>query len=230
MWGCADRGLEWDLAFDSPDLEAQAVRLDARILAGPCPGTDVLWDEVVHPTTPDTLPPSLPPGSYCFGARAGNAACEWFASGERTLELPTEERVTITLSAQMATSICPGTMCSEGMCANVSGTPQTCIGGGCVQTCDSDCVASCAGGGCTQVCTGGAATDCSFSCAGGDCTVRCEDSTDCTASCTTGNCGMECTGAITGCTFQCLGGGCSYTCEDPTNCTTSCLPMDCSGP
>jgi hypothetical protein len=223
-FGCADRDLDWNIEFESTALEAQAMRLDARILRGACPGTEVIWDEIVYPERPPE-PPSLPPGTYCFGARAGNASCEWFATGETTLELPTDEMVTIVLAMEALESNCSATCNADGTCDE---NPDDCTEGGCTQICTSDCTASCSGGSCTQVCRGVA--DCNFSCVAGSCSVVCEDAASCNATCTGGSCGMTCSGAATDCVFDCVGGACTFTCDDPDNCMRTCLPMDCSGP
>ena len=229
--GCASRDLDWEVGFEPRTLEAQAARLDARILRGACPGTETLWDETIHPGSANDDPPTLPEGTYCLAAAAGNTACEWIASGEQTVVLPTDERVVVTLMAQTAESNCSMEMCqTDGTCAGGAGPPATlCAAGMCVQSCTSDCSVTCTGGSCDQTCGGGVTTDCDFNCTGGECNIVCEGGSDCTAACLGGGCNFECRGGLGDCVFSCAGGGCNFVCDDPDDCTTSCS-TGCIGP
>jgi hypothetical protein len=231
LTGCASRDLSWEVAFSSASLEATVARLDARILSGVCPGTEVLWDQTIHPDDADMDPPRLPEGTYCLAARAGSAGCEWIAAGEQTVALPTDARIVVTVAASAPESNCPTGVCQvDGTCS--AGPPEAtlnCLTGNCEQACTSDCTATCVGGGCRQTCTGGVTTECGFSCTGGGCTVVCQDGADCNASCDGSGCDFACRGNTTDCTFGCNGGDCTFVCDDPADCMTSCS-LDCTGP
>jgi hypothetical protein len=231
--GCRERDLDWDIRFEPPGLQAATVRLDARIVEGDCGmGGDVLWRATLRPRGTVEAPPSLSGGDYCFEALAGDAACEWFATGALDVELPKSDgaSLTVVVRASSPTSNCAGA-CMAGTCAGGGDADaggvidRTCIDGGCAQTCASDCSAECVGGDCAQRC--GAGASCSFDCID-TCTVECLAGSTCAASCVEG-CTMTCRDGAT-CNFDCLAGGCTFACEDGAECRTTCLTGDCTGP
>jgi len=233
---CAPQDLDWAIRFEPATLSSTVVRLDARILKGPCPGTEVLWNETVHPGGGVDEPPELPEGTYCFGARAGDAACQWFAAGATEAVLPREGAITVVVRAQTPESNCTAT-CEAGLCGGGStdagvdpdGGGENCSAGGCTRECDTatTCAHGCSGGACVMRCTTGA--DCDFTCSGGGCDIQCDTGATCTASCSGGRCNMACSGG-SDCDFRCSGGTCSFSCDlTAGTCNTSCPSGDCTG-
>jgi hypothetical protein len=116
LGGCdpETRDLEWRITTDPPSLGRRAIAGRAVVRQGPCndPG-DVLWRSMVQLDSPGT-PPALGPGSYCLSARLLEAErCEWFADGERTVELPRDEGevVTVELTERGSPEPCQAAEC-----------------------------------------------------------------------------------------------------------------------
>ncbi len=214
--GCRPNPLDWEIRIEPPELRDRVVRLDARIASGACPGSDVAWDETVHPRGSPADLPELDEGTWCFTARAGDAACHWIGEGSTTAELPSEGPIVITVTETAPASNCRST-CDEGICEG--GGSDLCEG---AETCSRTCAGHCA-----YTCED--AATCTFDCRGQSCDVVCDGSSLCDVDCSGGACSLTCTDSAD-CDFRCDRGACTFACEDASNCDTSCVDGVCDGP
>lgn len=112
-------GLSWGVRFASPDDEARAVLIEARILRGGCDGTPVYAADLM-PGGPSMAmsPDELAQGLYGFAARARDADCVWFAENcvEDDLPQEVEAPIIVLLTAGPESAECAPAMCVAGRC------------------------------------------------------------------------------------------------------------------
>lgn len=117
--GASDRGLTWEVEFETGIDASRAARVETRILAGGCGGTAQLYATSVIPGGPTPAMPSvLSPGVFGFDAVAVDDDCIIYARGceERTLPLPDAETVTVALVATTESLRCTPDRCVMGAC------------------------------------------------------------------------------------------------------------------
>lgn len=111
------RALDWQIGFSSPGLDERAAVVEARILAGGCASSDVVYESRFQVGERPTLPPSLPPGVYGFSARVVDGDCLWYAAGcaEKRLPLDDDGQVRVELDPLSGTLLsCDG--CNMSTC------------------------------------------------------------------------------------------------------------------
>ncbi len=141
LTGCStrDRDLSWVVSFADPMIASQARGIEARVLAGGCTSSDVLFEASFEALAPGPMPSSLPPGPYAFAALARNFRCEVTAEGCTPVTLPLVDgsQVETVLLATPSTDVCDtDRVCVNGRC--VTSDDGGVADGGCAS--DASCM------------------------------------------------------------------------------------------
>ena len=120
--------LEWQIAFDSPELRARAAVVEARIAKGGCKSDDFVYLSHFAPGKPGTGPPTLDQGVYGFVARAQDKNCRWFADGCTQITLPARNGMQV--SVRVSPIANEALDCDGPACALLSCGSRAVDGGG----------------------------------------------------------------------------------------------------
>ena len=111
--------LDWSLVFGAGVDESDASRIHAWIRAGDC-GADEgmeVYRERFAASESAPLPPRLTAGTYAFRAEASNDACEVFARGCVSTDLPAAiEEIETVMESVTIEAACPVEACVAGEC------------------------------------------------------------------------------------------------------------------
>jgi hypothetical protein len=118
--GCeGPHALRWRFAFESEDLRARVVRIEATVLAGGCDSADVVYRAEIARELEASMPPRLPTGVYGLRGRARDAECVWYAAVCAEVTLPLDSAsVELVLAPIAETASCAPSECHDGICGS----------------------------------------------------------------------------------------------------------------
>lgn len=119
LLGCPDpTDAPWRITFADDSLRARASVVEVQVLHGDCDSTETVYSKIVPRDQTDVGPGVLAEGQYGFFARAGDASCNWYASGcvVRTLPVEVEAPVELVLTASEEERFCEEELCEDGQC------------------------------------------------------------------------------------------------------------------
>jgi len=117
------RAAGWTFVFATPELDARAELIEARILEGGCEGTEI-YSGLIGDGMETPRPGVITPGVVGLAGRARDIDCVWFAAGCTPVTLPQLEGATTTvvLEASAESPECAGA-CVSGTCPQLDAGP-----------------------------------------------------------------------------------------------------------